>query len=100
MMQSTARNDAQQLRKNEPLYDFDPRTGSTIEVFYADRALAKSLGLRSAGWCWWTCQRSCLPGRAIGPFGMSYSAYRSALGSLGSSRMSVFGRRTGHVWRA
>jgi len=29
-MQSTA---------HEPLYDTDPRTGATIEVFYADRAL-------------------------------------------------------------
>jgi hypothetical protein len=64
---------------SEPLYDVDPRTGATIEVFYADRALAKSLGMRGAGWCWWTCQRGCLPGRAIGPFGTSYLAYRDAL---------------------
>jgi hypothetical protein len=64
----------------EPLYDVDPRTGSTIEVFYADRALAKSFGLKGAGWFWWTCRLGCLPGRAIGPFATSYSAYRDALG--------------------
>ncbi len=28
----------------EPLYDIDPRTGASIEVFYADRVLAKSFG--------------------------------------------------------
>jgi hypothetical protein len=65
--------------RHEPLYDVDTRTGATIEVFYADPALAKSLGMRGAGWCWWTCQRGCLPGRAIGPFGTSYLAYRDAL---------------------
>ena len=26
----------------EPLYDIDPRTGASIEIFYADRVLAKS----------------------------------------------------------
>ena len=63
----------------EPLYDNAPRTGATIEVFYTDRALAKSFGTRGAGWCWRTCQRGRLPGRAIGPFSTSYLAYRDAL---------------------
>ena len=35
----------------EPLYDVDPRSGATIEVFYADRVLAKSFGTR-ARWFW------------------------------------------------
>ena len=28
-----------QHARREPLYDIDPRTGASIEVFYADRAL-------------------------------------------------------------
>ncbi len=44
----------------EPLYDIDPRTGDTVEIFYADRALAKSFGTRS-GWFWWSCRRGFLP---------------------------------------
>jgi hypothetical protein len=63
----------------EPLYDFDARSGATIEVFYVDHVLAKSFGTR-AGWVWWTCQCGCLPGPPAGPFGTSYAAYRDALG--------------------
>ena len=33
----------------EPLYDIDPGTGASIEVFYADRVLAKSFGTHP-GW--------------------------------------------------
>jgi hypothetical protein len=63
----------------EPLYDIDPRTGASIEVFYADRVLAVSFGTRGAGWCWWACQRGCLPdGPPTGPFATSYAAYRHA----------------------
>jgi hypothetical protein len=65
----------------EPLYDIDPRSGASIEVFYADRVLAKSFGTGGAGWCWWACQPGCLPdGPPIGPFATSYAAYRDALG--------------------
>jgi hypothetical protein len=61
----------------EPLYDVDPRTGATVEVFYAERVLAHSFGARGTGWFWWTWQRSCLPDDVpIGPFGSSYLAYR------------------------
>ena len=28
----------------EPLYDIDPQTGASVEIFYADRALAMSFG--------------------------------------------------------
>jgi hypothetical protein len=63
----------------EPLYEIDPQTGASIEVFYADRVLAESFGTR-AGWFWWTCRPGCLPdGLPIGPFGTSYRAYRDAL---------------------
>jgi hypothetical protein len=64
----------------EPLYDIDPRTGASIEVFYADRVLAGSFGTRGAGWCWWACQPGCLPDAPpVGPFPTSYAAYRDAL---------------------
>lgn len=64
----------------EPLYDIDPQTGATIEVFYADRVLAASFGARGAGWFRWTFQRGCLPdGPPSGPYTTSYRAYRDAL---------------------
>jgi ABC-type ATPase involved in cell division len=34
----------------EPLYDIDPQTGASVEVFYADQVLAESFGTRGAGW--------------------------------------------------
>jgi hypothetical protein len=66
----------------EPLYDIDPHTGATIEIFHADLPLAASFGARSGGWFHWSCQRGCLPERLPdGPFGSSYLAYRDALGA-------------------
>jgi hypothetical protein len=62
----------------EPLYDIDPQTGASVEVFYADRVLAKSFG-RDSGWFWWSCQVGFLPGEPTGPFATSYAAYRDAL---------------------
>ena len=63
----------------EPLYDIDPRTGATIEVFFGDRPLAQSFGAGGAGWFWWTCRSGCLPDEPpIGPFATSYLAYRDA----------------------
>ena len=76
------RSDPQRRPAYEPLYDIDPRTGATIEIFWADRVLAGSFGMRGAGWVWWSCQRGSLPGQPIGPFGTSYLAYRDALGSF------------------
>jgi hypothetical protein len=38
----------------EPLYDTDPHTGATLEVFCADQVLAGSFGVQRAGWIWWT----------------------------------------------
>jgi hypothetical protein len=76
---------------DEPLYDIDPRTGDTVEIFYADGALAKSFGTRS-GWFWWSCQRGSLPDRApTGPFQTSYAAYRDTPGS--PKTVAQFGKR-------
>jgi len=62
----------------EPLYDTDPHTGGTIEVFYAHRALAESFGA-CAGWFWWVWPVGSLPdGRPNGPYPTSYRAYRHA----------------------
>ena len=38
----------------EPIYDIEPRTGASIEVFYAERVLAQSFGASGSGWFWWT----------------------------------------------
>lgn len=63
----------------EPLYEIDPLTGTSVEIFYADYALAKSFG-RGAGWFWWSCQSGFLPdAEPAGPFATSDAAYRDAL---------------------
>jgi hypothetical protein len=62
----------------EPLYDIDPQTGASVEIFYADRALATSFGMHDAGWFWWSCQPACLrDDLPIDPFVTSYAAYRN-----------------------
>ena len=38
-----------QSAAHEPLYDIDPRTGSSIEVFFADRTM-ETFGRCGAGW--------------------------------------------------
>jgi hypothetical protein len=63
----------------EPLFDIQPVTGSSIEVFYADRAL-ETFGRCGSGWFWWPRRRGFSPdGPATGPFATSYSAYRHAM---------------------
>jgi hypothetical protein len=76
---------SRQRTAHEPLYDIDPQTGATIEVFYADRTL-ETFGRGGAGWFYWARQRGCSPdGPATGPFATRYSAFRHALGtSLGT----------------
>jgi hypothetical protein len=65
--------------RHEPLYDVHPRTGASIEVFYADRTL-ETFGKRGAGWFWWPRRRGFSPdGPATGPFPTSYAAYRHAV---------------------
>jgi hypothetical protein len=94
----------------EPLYDIDPRTGASIEVFYADRAL-ETFGRGAAGWFWWPRRRGSSPdGPAIGPFPTRYSAYRNALHdcklhgrlqqSCNADTRSRFGLRSGENWIA
>jgi len=62
-----------------PLFDVDPVTGATIEVFYADRSL-ETFGRGDSGWFWHFRRRGHAPeGAARGPFPSSYSAYRNAL---------------------
>jgi hypothetical protein len=60
----------------EPLYDIDPQTGASVEIFYADPAVARSFGTSEAGWFCWSCQNGSLPGPPTGPFGTSFAAYR------------------------
>jgi hypothetical protein len=62
----------------EPLYDIDPQTGASVEIFYADGAVARSFGTSETGWFWWTCQSGSLPHNLpTGPFTSSYRAYRN-----------------------
>jgi hypothetical protein len=66
-------------RKLEPLFDVHPVTGSSFEVFYADRTL-ETFGNRGAGWFWHARRSGFAPaGAARGPFPTSYSAFHDAL---------------------
>ena len=62
----------------EALYEIDPRTGASIEVFYADRGLAESFGTRCAGGAGGLASPAACQ-MATGPFASSYLAYRDAL---------------------
>jgi hypothetical protein len=63
----------------EPLFDVHPRTGISIEVFYADRAL-ETFGKCGPGWFWWSRRPGFTPDDlATGPFATSYAAYRHAM---------------------
>jgi hypothetical protein len=67
--------------RHEPLFDFHPRTGASIEVFYADRTL-ETFGRCGPGWFWWSRRRGFSPqGQATGPFPTDYAAYRHAMGT-------------------
>lgn len=68
-----------QRTRPEPLYDIHPRTGNSIEIFYADRTM-ETFGWCCAGWFWWPRRRGFPPNsQATGPFATSYSAYRNAM---------------------
>ena len=45
------------IRQHAPFFDVQPRTGVSIEEFYADRAL-ETFGSWGAGWFWWARQRA------------------------------------------
>ena len=65
--------------RHEPLFDVHPRTGASIEVFYADRDL-ETFGRCGSGWFWWPRWPGFAPTcAATGPFPTSYAAYRHAM---------------------
>jgi hypothetical protein len=68
-----------QRARREPLYDVNPLTGISVEVFYSDRTL-ETFGRGGAGWWWWPRRRGFSPdGPVTGPFATSYAAYRHAM---------------------
>ena len=60
------------------LYEIDPTTGTTIEIFCADRVVAQSFGAHAAGWYW---RQRGSPNLPSGPFTVCLVAYRDALHS-------------------
>ena len=74
----------------ESLYDIDPRTGASFEVFYVDRTL-ETFGRCGPGWFWWSRRAGFTPSSApTGPFATSYAAYRHALGTgLGATHNMI-----------
>jgi hypothetical protein len=86
-------------RQRESLFDVHPRTGTAIEVFYADRAL-ETFGRCGAGWFYWSRRRGFSPGGPpTGPFATSYAAYRHALISAAPSSLDDAGCRFGDLQR-
>jgi hypothetical protein len=76
---------------HEPLYDIDPRTGASIEVFYADRAL-ETFGRDQVGSGALASAAFSPEGPPTGPFATSYAAYRHAMNtarSVGNARFRV-----------
>jgi hypothetical protein len=70
---------SRQRAAHEPLYDINPATGMSIEVFYADRTL-ETFGRGGAGWFYWSRRRGFSPGGpATGPFTSSFGAFRHAM---------------------
>jgi hypothetical protein len=91
MGRATIQSSCERRAADEPLYDQDPQTGATLEVFHADAVLARSFGMHS-GFFWWSCLPGCLPGiRPHGPFATCYGAYRNAL--TRGTKPSPFGKR-------
>ena len=80
-MAALAPCNSRQGARSEPFFDVHPRTGASIEIFYADRAL-ETFGRYGAGWFWHCRRRGFSPaGPATGPFSTNYAAYRHALGT-------------------
>jgi hypothetical protein len=68
-----------QRAPHEPLYEINPFSRISIEVFYSDHTL-ETFGRRGAGWFWWHRWRGHPPeGLPTGPFPTSYAAYRHAM---------------------
>jgi len=64
------------------LYEIDRRSGETIEIFYADSAVAQSFGARGAGFYW--RKRGPSPDVPSGPFIVCLDAYQDATRSVGA----------------
>jgi hypothetical protein len=81
---------SRQRAAHDPLYDINPQTGATIEVFYADRTL-ETFGRRGAGWFWWPRRCGCSPvGSPARPFATSYAAYRNAISTaVGDAQRAI-----------
>jgi len=72
-------SNSRQRARYESLYDINPVTGASIEVFHSDRSL-ETFGRGGAGWFWWLREHGCSPdGPPTGPFATSYAAYRHAM---------------------
>jgi hypothetical protein len=56
----------QNAANKDPLRDVDWINGRAVEVFYADKALAREFG-GSAGWYWWSRRASGDAGELGGP---------------------------------
>jgi hypothetical protein len=86
-----APSNLRQRGRHEPLFDVDPRTGASFEVFYWDRTL-ETFGKYGAGWFWWSRRRGFSPnGPATGPFATSYAAYRHAMNAATCSSSAMRG---------
>jgi hypothetical protein len=81
-------NNKQRARR-EPLYDINPRTGVSFEVFFSDRTL-ETFGRCGSGWFWWSRRRGFSPdGSPTGPFATSYAAYRHAMNVASPTSTSI-----------
>lgn len=78
MARPVIRSNPERRAADEPLYDKDPQSGATIEIFYADGALGRSLGTHG-GFFWWSCLPGYPPDAPHGPFATSFGAFRNAL---------------------
>jgi hypothetical protein len=63
-------------RQECAFYEIDPRTGATVEIFYANGLAAQSFGARGAGFYWRQRGSANVPS---GPFLICLDAYRDAL---------------------
>jgi hypothetical protein len=95
MVSHAPTSNPRQRARHEPLYDTNPRTGASIEVFYADRTL-ETFGRCGPGWFWWYRRRGFPPGSPpTGPFATSYAAYRHAINAGTPSSLGDARRRDG-----
>jgi len=67
-------SDPKRCAAYEPPCDLDPQTGGSVEIFYADRALADSFGTRG-GWFGGAANPASKP--PTGTFATSDGAYRN-----------------------